>query len=79
MLGNWEPEHAVITRIPRTLLDHQVLGVDVEGITGVDQDEEEQRETPEPLHDEAEDVTEGLTDTLTDTSDHIAAYPGREW
>ena len=78
MLGHGESEHAVITRVPRTLLDHQVLGVDVEGITSVDQNEEEQRETPEPLHDEAEDVTESLTDTLTDTSDHIAAYPGRE-
>ena len=58
MLSHGEPEHTVITRVPGTFLDHQVLGVDVEGVTGVDQDEEEQADTPEPRHDEAEDVTE---------------------
>ena len=78
MLGHGESEHAVITRVPRALLDHQVLGVDVEGITELDQDEEEEQRlgTPEPLHDEAEDITASLTDTWS--SDHIAAYPGRE-
>ena len=58
MLGHRESEHAVIARVPWAFLDHQVLGVDVEGVTGDGQDEEEQRDTPEPLHDEAEDITE---------------------
>ena len=70
MLGHGEPEHAVITGIPGALLDHQVLGVDVEGVTGVDQDEEEQRNTPEPRHDEAGmslrlSLTHGLTPLIT--------------
>lgn len=70
MLGHGEAEHAVITGVPGAGLDHQVLGVDVEGVTGVDQDEEEQRDAPEPRHDEAEDVTRlsltlGLTPLIT--------------
>ena len=51
VLGHGESEHAVITRVPRALLDHQVLGVNVEAVAGLDGDHDHEEEA-DPLHDE---------------------------
>ena len=51
VLGHGEPEHAVITAVPRTLLHHQVVRVDVEAVAGGKKREEKEEKS---LHGEVE-------------------------
>ena len=51
VLGHGEPEHAVITAVPRTLLHHQLGGVDIEAVAGGEEREEKEERS---LHDEVE-------------------------
>ena len=48
VLGHGESEHAVVTAVPRALLHHQVVGVDVEAVAG---DEEREQGEEKSLHD----------------------------
>lgn len=51
VLSHREAEHAVITAVPRSLLHHQVVRVDVEAAAGGDKREEKEEKC---LHDELE-------------------------
>ena len=51
MLSHGEAEHAVITAVPRALLHHQVVGVDIEAVAGGEEREEKEERS---LHDEVE-------------------------
>ena len=51
MLGHGESEHAVVTAVPRALLHHQVVGVDVEAVA---EGEEREQGEEKSLHDEVE-------------------------
>ena len=48
VLSHGEAEHAVITAVPRALLHHQVVGVDVEAVAG---GEEREQGEEKSLHD----------------------------
>ena len=51
VLGHGEPEHAVITAVPRARLHHQVVRVDVEAVAGGKKREEKEEKS---LHGEVE-------------------------
>ena len=51
VLSHGESKHTIVTSVSGTLLDDQVLGVNVEAVAGLDGDHDHEEET-DPLHDE---------------------------
>ena len=74
MLSHRESKHAIVTSISGTLLDDQVLGVNVEAVTGLDGDHDHDEEA-DPLHDEDTEVDHSLIHCHWSLKFiHIAAY-----